>query len=160
MLRFLRADYQGKPQPDGSYISDIFQIIDLRPYHNDIHDGGAVIQLSAKFNAYAFPSDRRFECSLSLYALSAEMMATGTPHSDIALTNGSLAMARQGLSHLDRDPNTWEKLANGMRLPANTEFLMIRIGMFQSGKGKQYSTFEGHYLDDVRLTLARTPMLP
>lgn len=160
MLRFLRGDYEGKPKPEGSYISDLYQLIDLRSHRNEIGDGGALVQLSAKVNTFPFPKEESYDCSAGIYALSAKMVADGTHHNDIALTNGSLAMGRKSLPNLDRDPRTWQKFDCELRLPPDTEFLLIRIGMLHGSKDQRDITFDGHYLDDVRLSLARRPPLP
>ncbi len=49
MLRLLRADYDGKPSADG-YVTDLYQLIDLRPYQREFADDGAVLEFSAAYN--------------------------------------------------------------------------------------------------------------
>ncbi|CAN5769753.1 hypothetical protein BH11VER1_BH11VER1_10390 [soil metagenome] len=160
MLRFLRGDYVGKPNPDGSYISDLYQLIDIRPYRQEIRDRDSLVHLSAKLNMTSFPMEERYDCSLGIYALSAEMVADGTAHNDIELANGSLAMSREWLPNLDHDPATWQKVESELRLPSNTDFLLIHIEMLHGGADRREITFAAHYLDDVRLTLMRRPPMP
>ncbi len=160
MLRFLRADYEGKVKPEGSYISEVYQLIDLRPYQREFADGGAVVQLSAAFNAFAFPAEEAFGCSVSLHAMDAEMALSGvTQMSDMFLTD-CLAMARNNRMKVDRHPATWQRLSAELRLPPGAEYLLIRIGLEHSNKTQRRVNFDGHYLDDVRLTLARRAALP
>ncbi len=160
MLRFLRADYEGKVKPEGSYISEVYQLIDLRPYQREFADGGAVVQLSAAFNAFAFPVEEAFGCSVSLHAMDAEMALSGvTQMSDMFLTD-CLAMARNNRMKVDRHPATWQRLSAELRLPPGAEYLLIRIGLEHSNKTQRRVNFDGHYLDDVRLTLARRAALP
>jgi hypothetical protein len=160
MLRLLRADFQGKVKPEGSYIADVYQLIDLRPYQREFADGGAVVQLSAAFNAFAFPAEEAFGCSVAVHALDAGTAADGAMRNDWSIYSESLAMARNSRTKLDRKPATWQRLNAELRLPPNTEFLLIRISVDHSNPSQRRVTFDGHYLDDVRLTLARRAPLP
>lgn len=160
MLRFLRADFEGKVKPEGSYISDVYQLIDLRPYRREFADGGAVVQLSAAFNAFAFPVEEAFGCSVSLHALDAETAMNGSTRVGETLLTDCLAMARNSRLKVDRDPATWQRLNAELRLPSNTDYILIRIGLEHSNKAQRRVTFDGHYLDGVRLTLARRAPLP
>ena len=160
MLRFLRADFEGKVKPEGSYISDVYQLIDVRPYRREFADGGAVVQLSAAFNAFAFPAEEAFGCSVSLHALDAETAMNGSTRIGETLLTDCLAMARNSRLKVDRDPVTWQRLNAELRLPSNVDFILIRIGLEHSNKARRRVTFDGHYLDGVRLTLARRAPLP
>jgi len=160
MLRFLRADFEGKVKPEGSYISDVYRLIDLRPYRRDFADGGAVVQLSAAFNAFEFPAEEAFRCSVLLYALDAETAMNGSTRIGEKLLTDCLAMARNSHLKLDRDPATWQRLNAELRLPPNTDFIFIRIALAHANQAQRRVTFDGHYLDGVRLTLARRAPLP
>lgn len=160
MLRFLRADYEGKAEPEGSYIADLYQLVDLRPWQRDIQDGAAQVQLSASVNTFAFPLDERYDTSIGIYALSQETARGESARNDITLMNSSLAMARKSLPGLDRNPGTWQKMDTELRLPADTEFLLVRIGISYASQKLRRNTFEGHYLDEVALTLTHKNPLP
>jgi hypothetical protein len=157
MLRFLSADYEGKPNP-GGYSADLFRLIDLRPFRREFSDGGAVVQLSAAFDAIALSADEKYECDVCIYALDADMATDGSMRIQNRLFTGSLAMARSSRNVLDRDPATWQHMACELRLPANTDFLMIRIGVVHASH--MPGAFAGHYADDVRVTMARRAPLP
>ena len=160
MLRFLRADFEGKAKPEGSYISEVHQLIDLRPYRREFADGGAVVQLSAAFNAFSFPAEEAFVCSVSLQALDAETAINGSTRIGETLLIDCLAMARNSRLKVDRDPATWQRLNAELRLPPNADFILIRIALAHTNKAQRRETFDGHYLDGVRLTLARRAPLP
>ena len=160
MLRFLRADYKGKPNADGSYIADLYRLVDLRPYRQDLADGNAKVQISAAFNAIPFSQEEAYSCSVSGYALDAEMARNAASLHDAIDANGSLAMARKRLANLDRDPGTWQKLDEELRLPAETEFLLVHIAVIPTGKSPRRITFDGQYVDDVRITLVRRSPVP
>ncbi len=61
---------------------------------------------------------------------------------------------------LDRDPTTWQRQAAELRLPANAEFLLVKVGVSQRQETQQRVIFDGHFLDEVRLVMTRRPPLP
>jgi hypothetical protein len=160
MLRFLRADFEGKAKPEGSYISELYQLVDVRGYRREFGDGGAVVQLSAVFDAMVFPEGENFTASVSLYALDSEGTTALRDNSSDNLAGKSLAMACSNSTRLDRDPKTWQSASAELRLPANTDFLLLRLFVVHTNPSPRRGTFGGHYLDDVRLTLGRRAPLP
>jgi hypothetical protein len=74
----------------------------------------------------------------------------------------SLAFSRSSSVGLDRDPATWQKVSNELRLPPSTEFLMVRMGMSNNTKlkDKRRDRFAGHFADNVQLVIARRPEIP
>ena len=73
MFRFLRGDYEGRSLPN-SFGSDVCRLIDVRPYRHEFAAGDGIVQLSALFNSAAFAQDRGFECTLTIFALDAEIV--------------------------------------------------------------------------------------
>lgn len=159
MLQFLRADFAGKTTPD-SYISDLYHLIDVRDYQAQLADGGAVVQLSAEFNATTFPASEAYDCSATLYALDAETALNPAMNVGNTPNEASLAMANNSHVKLDRLPETWQRLSAELRLPPNTEFILIRLGMAHAKIAQRRVTFDGHFVDDIRVTLARRAPLP
>lgn len=154
MLRFLRADFEGKPEPEGSRSADLYRLIDMRPCRDQFADGAAVVQLSAGLNTFESPADERYECSLTLYALDAESVKNGATRSGINLDEAPLGSHKRRII-LDPSPATWQRPTSELRLPPDTDFLMVRIGLQYAAKSSSRQTFAGHYLDDVRLTITR-----
>ncbi len=161
MLRFLRGDYEGRDIPS-SHSSDVFRIVDVRPYRREFADGGAVVQLSTLFNAAAFPEDEIYDCTLTLFALDGSLVGNEIIKGKNVLSTESLAFSRSSKVIMDRDPSTWQKASNELRLPSNTEFLMIRIGMSNDTKSeiKRMDNFAGHFADKVQLVIARRSEIP
>lgn len=157
MLQILRADYQGKPRPDGSYCGDLYRMIDLRPYRRELADGAAVVQLSAAFNAAEFPAAEQYGCAVSAHALTAEMAANPAGAS---APGGALAMARNSRLRLDRDPLTWQRVEAELRLPADADFLLVHVGVAHIPRFQKRAVFDGHFVDEVRVTLGRRGPLP
>ena len=160
MLRFLRADSGGKARPMGGHIADVYRLMDLRKYRHEFMDGGAVVQVSASFNAIPFPADEKYGCAISIYALDAESVPGSASYLGTALENDANAMARSSRTKLDRDPSNWQRLTTELRLPANTEFLVVRLHINQLFQSDGASVFTGSYADDVRVTLTRRSPLP
>jgi hypothetical protein len=159
MLRFLRADYEGKTTANG-YVADLYQLIDLRPYRSEFADVGAVLQFSAGFNAFEFPANDAYGCLMSMHALDAEMVRNGEMSDRQELNAEALAMTSSNRLMLDRDPATWQRQTAELRLPPNTEYLLIHVAVSHATKSQRRAVFDGHYLDDVRLVLTRRAPLP
>lgn len=158
MLRFLRGDYEGRSIPS-SHSSDVFRLVDVRPCRREFADGGAVVQLSAVFNAVAFSEDENFSATLTLFALDASLAGNEIVKGENVLSTESLAFSRSSKVVMDRDPATWQKVSNELRLPPGTEFLMLRIGMSNDtkSKDKRRDSFAGHFAEKVQLVIARRP---
>lgn len=162
MLRFLRADYEGKPNP-GGYIGEIYRLIDVRDRRAELAAGDAVVQVSARFNAAPAADDEKFYASLSLYALDATTVTDGALRNGTVLLDRAEAVTRRSNQALDRDVTTWQQMSTDLRLPPNTEFLLLRIAVAHGPPTRSapgHETFAAHYADDVRVVLARRPALP
>lgn len=162
MLRFLRADYEGKPNP-GGYIGEVYRLIDVRDRRNELAGGEAVVQLSAQFNAAATNEAERYHASLSLFALDAATATDGTLGSGPALLERAQAVTRRSNQALDHDAGSWQKMSTDLRLPPNTDFILVRISVAHGAPTRTASgheSFAAHYADDVRVVLTRRPFLP
>lgn len=160
MLRFLRADTAGKARQSGGHIADVYRLIDLREHRQELIDGDAIVQASACVNASAFPAEQRFGSAISIYALDAESVPQSASYLGTALESDANAMARSSRTKLDRDPAHWQELMTEMRLPANTEFIVVRLHINQLFDSDGSVVFTGSYADDVRVTLTRRAVLP
>jgi hypothetical protein len=160
MMRFLRADFDGRPKPSGGHIAVAYRLIDLRPFRAQLADEGAVVEVSANFNARAFPESEKYGCAISLYALDADSVPDRAGRLGSTLTNEALAMARSNRTTLDRDPSTWQRLTSELRVPSSAEFLVVRLHINQLFESTSDTVFTGSYVDDVRVTLVRRAPLP
>ena len=161
MLRFLRGDYEGRSIPS-SHSSDVFRLVDVRPYRREFADGGAVVQLSAVFNAVAFSEDENLSATLTIFALDASLVGNEVVKGENVLSTESLAFSRSSKVMMDRDPATWQKVTNELRLPPGTDYLMLRMGMSNDtkAKDKRRDSFAGHFADKVQLVIARRSEIP
>ena len=155
MLRMLRADHEGKANPEGSYCGDLFRIVDLRPYRDAIARGKGVAELSVQLNAAVFPEQEQYRGSIAMHAITEEFLRELSPISRGDLTSSALAMGRQTCPQIDRDPATWQRIDCTLKVPAEADFLLIHIGIFHNPKFQNRVEFSGHYIDDIRLTMTQ-----
>lgn len=160
MLRFLRQDHQGKARAARGHIADVYRLIDLRGQREDVAQGDVVVQASASVNAISFPEGEKFGCAISLFALDADALPESASYIGTALENEANAMARSSRTKMDRDPASWQRLATEMRLPANTDYIVVRLHISQSFDSNGAPVFTGSYADDVRVTITRRTPLP
>ena len=158
MLRFLRADFEGRTIP-ASFSSDVFRLIDLRSYRREFADGGAVVQLSAVFNAAPFRDGESYKCGLTIFALDAALVDGGLLNAEHVLATQSLARSTSSHLRMDREPQTWQRLGNELRVPPNTDYLLIQIGVSNVTPPSvmRRDSFAGHFADEVKLVLAHRP---
>lgn len=162
MLRFLSGDYEGKPNP-GGYIGEIYRLIDVRSFRSKLSDGNAIVQVSAHFNAGATPDKEACQTSLSLYALDAATLDDDALNAGTNLLERALAVTRRSKQELDDDAATWQQLSTELRLPPNTDFLLLRIAVAHGAltrKAGGQQAFAAHYADDIRVLLTHRPLLP
>lgn len=160
MLRFLRSDAESKARLAGGHIADVYRLIDLRGVRQDFSDDEAVVQASASVNAVPFSEEESFGCAIALFALDAESLPESASYIGTALESEANAMARSSRTKLDHDPASWQRLTTEMRLPANTEFLVVRLHISQNFESDGSSVFTGSYADVVRVTLRFRQPLP
>jgi hypothetical protein len=154
MLRFLRGDYEGRHIPE-SHSSDVFQLVDVRHLRTELHDGTAIAQLGALFNAAASAPDDPFFCTLTIFALDADLLHRGKPLADANVSRNSLAHSESSLVRLDRDPATWQRATNELRIPPNTDYLLIRTGFSNASHAPDRRTdeFGCQFVDEVRIVI-------
>lgn len=157
MLRFLRADYEGKPNAQGSRTSGVWRVLDLRAYRAQILEGSAEVQLSALVNTSA--AERDYSAFVSVYAWTSEGLAAAKGHDSRYYDAHALALSRGQWVKLDRAPATWQSLDSALRLPVETEFVAIQAAIKQVSAPDIPVEFGEQYLDHVRMTLwSRVPM--
>lgn len=152
MLRLLRADYPGKPERNG-YISDVYRVIDLRPYRDLVGGGGVLARATARCNAAEYPPEEKYTGSICMYAFDEATFDRLDEIPDSDLARESLAMTHRRRACFDRDPAGWLPIDCELQLPFDADFLLIHIGATHGPESQWRATFPGHYLDDVVVSL-------
>jgi len=158
MLQFLRGDSEGRPLED-SFGSDVFRLVDVRPWRKEIAAGDAVVQLTAHFNAAAGERAEPAACTMTIFALEAGPVRSGALQAERGLSRESTAYSQSSRLAMDADPASWQRGVNELRLPPGTDYLMIRIGVSAVPRGtkRPVDGFAGHFCDEVQVHLARRP---
>ena len=157
MLRFLRADHKGK-FADSGYIGDMFRMLDMRDVRLGVANGDSVVEVSASFNAAAFPRSEQYYCGVAIYSF--ERIVPGVLTDATApLPHGlnSHAMSQRTVI-LDRDPATWQRVAAELRLPHEAKYILVHlfVARFQPAGAEPAVRFPGHFADDVTVSLVRS----
>jgi hypothetical protein len=158
MLHFLRGDSEGRPLED-SFGSDVFRLVDVRPWRKQIAAGDAVVQLTAHFNAASAEGAEPSACTMTIFALEAGPVESGALTADRGLSREATAYSQCSRLAMDADPASWQRGVNELRLPPGTDYLMIRIGVSAVPRGtkRPVAGFAGHFCDEVEVHLARRP---
>ncbi len=145
MLRFLNT---GSSAAAGATWGDVWQLIDLTPFTDDVATGEAIIWASSLFNRGAGIQywDTQFAVSLAAYA--------GDPSTFAAqLGSGELATAENFL-FTDNEPETWQGLSAGLTLPATASFVALQISAIENVYDNNSSyEFYAHFADAVSAAL-------
>lgn len=155
MYRFLRSDFEGKPNPGQSFFSDLFKIIDLRPILAEGGEGPAKVQASAAFNTPSEAS-RLLGGSVAVFAISAETLAGGLHYDTGMLADRAVAMSRQVKARLDSSPASWERVRAELELPEDADFLVIHLGATVDHSNGPFLEFADHFVDDIQVEIVRT----
>lgn len=149
MLQFLN-------QPsDPAADSEVWQLVDMRPYKKLFAAGNSVVDFSAMFNRVAggAHSAKKFGITLAAYK--------GSPTDAKSLwenrQTAALVLADKELT-ADDDPATWQKLETTTNLPPDTDFVIVEIRAIappDAAAGRP--CFDGNFADLVDLKI-RTPM--
>lgn len=175
MLRFLRADYEGKPVRDG-YVADLFRIIDLGSAEYGVARGDAWVSVEARFRSLPKDGLGKVRCGVTVHALDA-LPAKGERHdlflkaleasaagADISGAGANILATSSRHEVLPAAGGSWLVARNELRVPAGTRYFMIHLheslADLWKNKDAQPVQFEGLFLDDIRVTLTHRPPLP
>ena len=150
MLRFL---YTYPTGPAGTIGCDLYQIINVTSFMEDIRNGNAVAKMSTVFNRVAGDNETDSEFIIQILAYS------GSPNSfpsQFGSVN-SLGFVRKTII-TDNDISTWEPLSVELNLPENTDFVVVYIAAAENVYNDTSNVeFDGHYADAVYLDIVPEP---
>ncbi len=151
MLKFI---YANPEQPGGAVIdSDVWQIIDVSSYIDQIRAGNLTAVASANFNRV--PGDAQTDTLFSLVVFAYQ----GSPSSLADQISNKTQLSRMiGDQITDGILETWEFVSTTMPIPSETDFLVVKIkpseNIYNDSSGTE---FDGHYADAISLTVIPEP---
>lgn len=167
MLRFIRADYEGKPARDG-YVADLFRIIDLRGSDLDVARGDACISVEARFRSLPESDRGRLRCGVTVYALDA-LPEAGERHDfflkrrdgvlidGVGASNAGPTILATAARHENLATDSWQVTRSELRVPPGTRYFMIHLHESlmdpQGRQSPQPVEFAGLFVDDIRVML-------
>lgn len=144
MLKFIATG----PQASANLVSSqMWQIVDLRAWSAAIDAGGVRVDASAWFNRVTGGphTDRRFD----LRVLAFDSTDAGVPMR--YESNGALAV---GAATVDTTGAAWQQASLQLVLPPLTRVVLVEIYAYEDVLNDAVAPeFDGHYADDVVLTL-------
>jgi len=146
MLQFIHAGYIEEARLSTN--CELWQIIDISAYAAQVATGIARANGSAYYNRVTADANTDTEFLIELTAYQ------GDP-CDFDWFSDILAAELSSINS-DGDPCTWEAAQTELLLPADTNFLMVRIAavedVFNDTEGVE---FDGHYADDVCVSIGK-----
>lgn len=134
--------------------SEVWQLIDLRPFKKLLASGAVEAKFSAMFNRIAGEARAGDKFGLTLAAFRG--LPTDPKSLWLRRDSAAVAVADKELTS-DNDPATWEKIEVAARLPEETDFAIVQIRAVSPKGARASALFPGHFADLVELKLC-TPM--
>jgi hypothetical protein len=152
MLRFLRSNFEGEVS-ELSYVGNMYQVVDLRPWKDAFANGQTRVELTAWFNAVPGEANSKFRFGAQLFALEDSPVDLSTPSSSGWLTPNNVAFSGHRNVWADDDSATWQRVTTELRLPPQTQFLLVHVEVARSQLSRESIEFAGHYVDAMELVL-------
>jgi len=152
MLRFLRSDSTVSPEPEKNVHGNLYQVVDMRFYRNEIADGQASVDWSAWFNWVPGDGEKGMKFMTSVWAFTGDtsiLPVNWKDHLYLETAKNSRTVT------VDDAPKTWRQIAGRMIVPPNTDFLVIELKAIPNSpaQGVGPYRFSGCFADDVQLIL-------
>ena len=148
MLQILRADHEGTPPGERSYVGEASQVIDLHLLRSSLGSHDGVVEVSARFNAITADST---EFALKAGTFRGEIVDASAlwANSEEARSWASRSLAA------DNEQGTWQEVSVLLAIPEDADFLVVNfavVGPVPSVDSVAVE-FPGHFIDDVKLEL-------
>lgn len=151
MLRFLRSDNTATPPGSVTRAAQLWQIVDLTPWRQQVQAGGTLLQFGAAFARAANASPCKFGVGVHAFSGPVQKAAQAWANHRVVEVGGA-----DKDEPASRPPGEWQRVTTQLALPTDADFLVIEIrAADRSGGESGYVEFAGHYADDVKLLLTR-----
>ena len=152
MFRFLRSDSTEPSSRGAIFNGNIYQVVDVRTFREEIASGTAVVDWSAWFNSVpdSAPEKTKFVASIWAFAGDTAILPRNWAeklYTEIAYSSSKITA--------DDDLQTWQRISGSMMVPPDADFLVVELKVVPGEPAPVDGavTFAGHYADDVQLVL-------
>jgi hypothetical protein len=159
MVRFLRADNQNSPSGEVQGVSQLWQVVDLKPVRQRESRGALMVELGAWFNAASVSPQKGHVFGVHLTAFQGGSELAGEAWKSprqTALASGSRHQKA------DEDPAGWQWVSVRVHVPAEADSLLLSVYCGEDGsrgvKRTGTAVFPGHYVAGVRLSYFQRPV--
>jgi hypothetical protein len=175
MLRFLRADHEGKP-PRLGYNSEVFRILDLHEFAADIADGSSHLVMEARFASSEQSQPNRFRFGIGAFTMFSlpssggeQEMLDGIATERLARDSGrqpaeqygeySPASAERSLVFAGRS-GAWQPIRVDLQVTPGTRYVLVKVFVADlepaaTDRDTGRVEFPGLFVDDIRVTLTK-----
>ncbi len=134
-------------EPGTTGESDLYQVIDLSAFTEDIATGTVSLTYTGNFNRVAGDAETDTEFGIEIYAFDDDAPDFNSPWGSKIVRDLPILT--------DADVETWEELTTTWLLPAGTTFLLIHTSATENITNDETDPeFDGHYADNLSLTLS------
>ncbi|MEY5012127.1 MAG: hypothetical protein RLZZ253_3266 [Verrucomicrobiota bacterium] len=159
MVRFLRADNQNSPPGEVQGVSQLWQVVDLKPVRVREGRGALMVELGAWFNAASVVPEKGHVFGVHLTAFQGGSKLAGEAWKSprqTALASGSRHQKA------DEDPAGWQWVSVRIHVPAEADSLLLSVycgeGVSRGVKRTETAVFPGQYVAGVRLNYFQRPV--
>jgi hypothetical protein len=162
-LRFLRTGGDLSVPNGPANSCDVFQLIDLRPYHRFANSGNGVLEVSARFRNAQNSGDEEVIAGCHLYLFQGEPgeLRDSWPlalREAVGVGGRLIPLPAEKRSSITVP--TWHKVAARVLHSSQADFAVVQLSCRRTRSQSQSPLPLGaQYVDDVELTLTSQPML-
>lgn len=147
MLRMMRADHEQSPKGERGYVGEAAQVIDLRPFRDELGITEQMVEVSALFNSIPVPPGPKYEFAVKAAAFRGNVANAPSLWKDYEET------VSRADRHViaDTDVTTWQRVMVSLMVPPDADFMIVDCAVVFKGTQAENSVaeFPGHYVDQV-----------
>lgn len=153
MFRFLRSDSSVQAEVQKSRTGNMYQVVDIKPLHQELADGLARLDWSAWFHWVPAAGEKGMSFAVNVWTFTGEPAILTANWRDHLYRETAKSGSKKAF---DDSPAQWQQLKGSMIIPPDTDFLVIELKAIppETAPGAEPYAFAACYADDVRLVLS------
>ncbi|MEM7599823.1 MAG: FecR domain-containing protein [Verrucomicrobiota bacterium] len=149
-LEFVAPHSQGE-NSKGHAASEVWQLLDLREFSDEVNQGAITAKLHSSFNKSNSIDSARFQIQITAFR---GQLSQAKEYWDRKQEPTSERLTQTSASFLvDDDETSWEPLEVTLHVPAGSDFLLISLNAL----GSETHDYTGRFADDIAIHFASEP---